>query len=116
MKKAIAFTSNFLANQLHLLLIITASIVCQPATGQDSSYTSYLQKNRDTISIGGYHDFALFDAAFYKNQVFLVSESHGYYKPHEVDFELFKQLNKKTGLRYYLAEIDFSRPITSTNI
>ena len=109
MKKVIASTTNFLANQLHLLLIIAASIVCQPATGQDSSYTNYLQKNKDTISIGGNNDLALFDAAFYKNQVFLVSESHGYYKPHEIDFELFKQLNKKTGLRYYLAEIDFSQ-------
>lgn len=109
MKKVIASTSNFLANQLHLFLIITASIVCQPATGQDSSYANYLQKNSETINIGGNNDLRLFDDAFYKNQVFLLSESHGYYKPHEVDFELFKQLNKKTGLRYYLAEIDFSQ-------
>ena len=109
MKKAIATVSNFLGNQLHLLLIITASIVCQPATGQDSSYADYLQKNMETMNIGGNNDLALFDDAFYKNHVFLLSESHGYYKPHEVDFELFKQLNKKTGLRYYLAEIDFSQ-------
>lgn len=41
--------------------------------------------------------------------MFLLSESHGYYKPHEVDFELFKHINQKNGVRYYLAEIDYSQ-------
>ncbi len=41
--------------------------------------------------------------------MFLVTESHGYYKPHEIDAELFKQINKKNGVRYYVAEVDFSQ-------
>jgi hypothetical protein len=109
MKKAAATISDFFANQLHLLIIIISSIFCQSAIAQDSAYDNYLAKNNEQITIGGNNRFAIFDDAFYSNQVFLVSESHGYYKPHELDTELFKQLNKKTGLRYYLAEMDFSQ-------
>jgi hypothetical protein len=109
MKKAISLSSNFLANQFHLLCIIISSFICHPAMAQDSSRIAYLQQHKETISTGGSNSFVIFDEAFYSHQVFLVSESHGYYKPHEVDFELFKQINKKTGVRYYLAEMDFSQ-------
>jgi hypothetical protein len=102
-------SSNFLANQLHILLIILASFFAQQAVAQDSTYTTYLAKNNEKITIGSNNSFSLLDKAFYSNELFLLTESHGYAKPHQLDAELFKQLNKKTGVRYYLAEIDFAQ-------
>ena len=109
MKKITSNTLNFLANQLHMLVIILATIFSQNATAQDSTYADYLSTNNEKIIIDGKNDFALFDEAFYQNQVFFVSESHGYYKPHQLDAELFKQINKRNGVRYYIAEVDFSQ-------
>jgi hypothetical protein len=116
MKKVIVNSSNFLANQLHVLLIIISSFFVQTIAAQpaatilaDSSYTNYLKNNHEKISIGGTNNFTLFDQDFYNNQLFLVSESHGYSIPHQLDLELFKQINKKAGVRYYLAEIDCSQ-------
>ncbi len=109
MKKIVSNISHFLANQLHLLIMIVASFISQHAAAQDSTYANYLAKNNEKITIGGSNSFAIFDEAFYNNQLFLVTESHGYYKPHEIDAELFKQINKKNGVRYYVAEVDFSQ-------
>jgi len=109
MKKLMSITTSFLANQLHILLIVTASFLSQPTIAQDSTYSNYLAKNNEKITLGATNEFAIFDDAFYNNQLFLVTESHGYYKPNQLDAELFKQMNKKNGVRYYLAEIDFSQ-------
>ncbi|RYF75220.1 MAG: hypothetical protein EOO39_07245, partial [Cytophagaceae bacterium] len=51
-------------------------------------------------------DFPLFDDAFYDNQLFLLGESHGFQKPQEIDLALLKHLNRRIGLRYYIAEVD----------
>ncbi len=109
MKKMITTATNFLANLLHLLLIVVASFLSQLAIAQDSSYSNFLAKNNEKITLGGNNSFTIFDDAFYKNQLFLVTESHGYYKPNQLDAALFKQINKKNGVRYYVAEIDFSQ-------
>jgi len=109
MKKAIENSGHFVANQLHLLIIILSGFFSHTLVAQDSSYTNFLQQNHEKITIGGNNRFAIFDDHFYNNQLFLVSESHGYAKPHELDAELFKQINKKNGVRYYLAEVDFSQ-------
>ncbi|MFN0082764.1 MAG: hypothetical protein ACKVOM_09630 [Ferruginibacter sp.] len=109
MKKLITSTFSFLANYLHILLIITASFLSQPTIAQDSTYSNYLAKNNEKITLGATNDFAIFDDAFYNHQLFLVTESHGYYKPNQLDAELFKQINKKNGVRYYVAEVDFSQ-------
>jgi len=109
MKKMITNTTGSLANHLHIFLVITAGFLSQTITAQDSTYTNYLAQNNEKITLGGNNSFNILDEAFYDNQLFLVTESHGYYKPNQLDAELFKQINKKTGLRYYLAEIDFSQ-------
>ena len=109
MKKLITTAKNFLANQLHIFLIVIAGFISQPAFAQDSTYSNYLAKNKEKITLGGNNAFAIFDDAFYNNQLFLVTESHGYYQPNQLDAELFKQINKKNGVRYYLAEVDFSQ-------
>jgi hypothetical protein len=89
MKKIITQTSNFVANQLHIIIAIIAFIVIclltQTAKAQDSTFNDHLAKNNEKINIGGSNQFAIFDQAFYNNQVFFVSESHGYAKPHQLD-------------------------------
>jgi hypothetical protein len=113
MKKIITQTSNFVANQLHIIIAIIAFVVIcfltQTAKAQDSTFSNYLAKNNEKLTIGGANQFAIFDEAFYNNQIYFVSESHGYAKPHQLDAELFMQINKKNGVRYYIAEIDFSQ-------
>ncbi len=101
--------SNFLLNNFYLLGMIFLTLSSIPAKAQELSKEEYLKRNVATITVDGNNESAIFDEAFYNNQVFLVSESHGYSKPQEVDFELFKQINKKTGVRYYIAEVDFSQ-------
>lgn len=49
---------------------------------------------------------ALFDSEFYKNKVFLLGENHGTAAVQVVDKALLIHLNQKTGLKYYLAEMD----------
>lgn len=108
MKKLITTIPSFLANQLHIMLMVAASLLSQSANAQDSTYSNYLAKNNEKINIGVNNSFAIFNDAFYNNQLFLVTESHGYYQPNQLDAQLFKQINKKNGVRYYVAEIDFS--------
>ena len=53
--------------------------------------------------------FALFDEAFYANQVFLLGEAHGVARVQDVDFALLKHLNARAGVRTYVAEVDCSK-------
>ena len=109
MKRTIKNSLSFLTHQLHIIITALVSFFNLPALAQDSIYTNYLKQNGEKIVIAGNNRFELFNKAFYKNQVFFLSESHGYDKPHEVDFELFRHLHQKTGVRYYLAEMDVSQ-------
>ncbi|MEO6820810.1 MAG: hypothetical protein ABI266_03760 [Ginsengibacter sp.] len=109
MKKILSQKPGIIIKHLLFLILFVVLFFRSPVFAQENNYTKYLQQNQSTISIDSDNNLSIFDDAFYKNQVFLVSESHGYYKPQEVDFALFKQINKKTGVRYYLAEIDFSQ-------
>ena len=109
MQIAIEKILHFLANTLHIFTVVIASICCGTATAQDSTYSSYLKLNNEKLSSGNNNSFLIFDEAFYDNQLFLVTESHGYAKPHEIDAQIFIQLNKKKGVRHYLAEMDYSQ-------
>lgn len=68
------------------------------------SYVDYLNKNKTVFST----DFEL-DKSFYEKQFYMVGEIHGFAKSPEIDFKLFKHLNQKTGVRYYMSEVDFSQ-------
>jgi hypothetical protein len=109
MKKIIQKTASIVANHLHVCIILMGCFSYQPVAGQDSSRAAYLQRNHEKINTETANAFNLFDADFYNNQLFLLSESHGYDKPHQIDALLFQQLNKKNGTRHYLAEIDFAQ-------
>ncbi|TGE27126.1 TraB/GumN family protein [Hymenobacter metallicola] len=53
--------------------------------------------------------FDVFDKAFYNNELFLLGEAHGVARPQEVDFELFKHLNQRAGVRHYAGEFDCAK-------
>lgn len=65
---------------------------------------SYLSKNN--VQISGSINEKLFDADFYKSQVFLLGEIHGYADNQTIDKEMLLFLNKKAGVKYYIAEMD----------
>ncbi len=65
---------------------------------------AYLKKNKTQIA-NTIND-ELFDSDFYKSNVFLLGEIHGYADNQKVDKELLFFLNKKLGVKYYIAEMD----------
>lgn len=65
---------------------------------------SYLTKNKTQITDSINEE--LFDEDFYKSQVFLLGEIHGYADNQKLDKELLFFLNKKAGVKYYIAEMD----------
>lgn len=64
---------------------------------------------RETLDLAGPTQFRLFDAAFYRNRVFLLGESHGVQRLQDVDFALLRHLNQQAGVRRYLAEVDCAK-------
>ncbi|WP_294965701.1 hypothetical protein [uncultured Flavobacterium sp.] len=71
---------------------------------KDDNNISYLSKNN--VQVEASIDGKLFDADFYKSQVFLLGEIHGYADNQKIDQEMFFFLNKKEGIKYYIAEMD----------
>ena len=65
---------------------------------------TYLTNN--TIEIENTINDQLFDDDFYKSQVFLLGEIHGFADNQKLDKELLFFLNKKVGVKYYIAEMD----------
>ncbi|MGJ1361256.1 hypothetical protein ACR79B_06785 [Sphingobacterium spiritivorum] len=65
---------------------------------------SYLTKNKSQITDS--INSELFDQDFYKSTVFLLGEIHGYADNQKLDKELLFFLNKRLGVRYYIAEMD----------
>lgn len=57
----------------------------------------------------GNEEFALFNKAFYANQLFLLGEAHGVRGPQALDFALLKHLNARAGVRTYVAEVDCAK-------
>ncbi len=78
-------------------------------------YQTYLKNNMEVLDTGKELPVQLFDAAFYKNQLFLFGENHGSSLPLAADPLLFKQLHKKAGVRYYIAEVDDTKAWMLTN-
>lgn len=71
---------------------------------QDQKFTDFLKRNEEQISekIAG----KLFDSNFFDSQVFLFGEIHGYADNQKVDQYFLEYLNKKAGVKYYVAEMD----------
>lgn len=71
---------------------------------KNESNITYLKKN-STETTNSIND-KLFDDDFYKSKVFLLGEIHGYADNQKLDKELLFFLNKKLGVKYYIAEMD----------
>lgn len=63
----------------------------------------------ETLTPGAATSFQSFDRAFYRNQLFLLGEAHGVAQPQQLDFDLLRHLNRRAGVRYYLAEVDAAK-------
>ena len=66
---------------------------------------AYLKAHNEVLDRSNL-DFKSFDSAFYNNNIFILSENHGYEDVQTIDYALLIHLNKKIGLRYYIAETD----------
>jgi hypothetical protein len=71
---------------------------------KNENKVAYLDKNK--VQITNSINDSLFDTDFYKSQVFLLGEIHGYADNQKLDKELLLFLNKKLQLKYYIAEMD----------
>ncbi len=115
MKQIVTNITHVIMSYLHFLIFIIAQFIALHIRAQQSSIKDYLIANSQRIVIDSNNSFTIFDKAFYENQIFLSSESHGYAKPHAIDFELFKHINQKIGVKYYIAEIDMAQAKTINN-
>jgi len=69
---------------------------------------AFLRRHRSTVSAGATDSFS-FDTSFYAHQYFFFGETHGSAQPQQTDWALFTQLHRRAGVRYYIAEVDFSK-------
>lgn len=71
---------------------------------KNEANVAYLAKNN--VQISNSINETLFDTDFYGSNVFLLGEIHGYADNQKLDKELLFFLNKKLGVKYYIAEMD----------
>ncbi len=88
------------------LLLLLSFVSCRLLAQSDSSYNSVPHQ---PVQLDAANPFPLFDDSFYRNQLFLLGESHGFQSPQAVDLALLRHLNQRVGLRHYLAEVDASQ-------
>ncbi len=72
-------------------------------------FVDYLKINSETIKTEDSFTFDIMQSDIEKNQLILVGEVHGIGESENFDFNLFKKLYTKHGVRNYLAELDFSQ-------
>ena len=66
----------------------------------------YLSENNVTFALSKADEDFTFDDDFYENRLFLLGEMHGYARVQAIDLALLTHLNKRLGIRFYMAEID----------
>lgn len=107
MKKILKFIKITFISLLSIILLFIAYLYISNKLfleSKDDDNISYLSKNN--VQIGTCIDEKLFDDEFYKSQVFLLGEIHGYADNQKIDQEMLFFLNKKVGVKYYIAEMD----------
>jgi hypothetical protein len=92
-----------------LLLSLLFSLIGLVPVFAQTTVADYLRANHAPFVLTGSANVALFDSAFYANDVFMLGENHGYAVPQTLDLVLLKHLNERVGLRYYMAEMDVAQ-------
>ncbi|WP_427875308.1 hypothetical protein [Flavobacterium sp. MMS24-S5] len=107
MKKILKFIKITFISLLSIILLFIAYLYISNKLfleSKDDDNISYLSKNK--VQIGTSIDEKLFDDEFFKSHVFLLGEIHGYADNQKIDQEMLFFLNKKVGIKYYIAEMD----------
>jgi len=107
MKKILKFIKITFISLLSIILLFIAYLYISNTLfleSKDDDNISYLSKNK--VQIGTSIDEKLFDDEFFKSHVFLLGEIHGYADNQKIDQEMLFFLNKKVGIKYYIAEMD----------
>jgi len=107
MKKILKFIKITFVSLLSIILLFMAYLFISNKLfleSKDDNNVKYLAENN--VQIGASINEKLFDSDFYKSQVFLLGEIHGYADNQKIDQEMLFFLNKKVGIKYYIAEMD----------
>ena len=80
-------------------------VACYSQTA--AAQQEYLKKNAIAWNNGFTEPEKLFDKELLKNQLFLIGEGHGAQYNTELQFDMIRNLQKKTGLRFILLELGF---------
>ncbi|MBL0738735.1 hypothetical protein JI750_17700 [Flavobacterium sp. GN10] len=107
MKKILKFIKITFISLLSIILLFVTYLYISNKLfleSKDDDNVKYLTENN--VQIGASVNEKLFDADFYKSQVFLLGEIHGYADNQKIDQEMLFFLNKKEGIKYYIAEMD----------
>ncbi|MDR2275985.1 MAG: hypothetical protein LBF27_34080 [Sphingobacterium sp.] len=107
MKKTLRFFKYALLSILTILLLLIFYVFISNRIfigSQEQKFTDYLKTNQEQISDN--MEGKLFDDKFYNSQIFLFGEVHGFADNQKMDAIFLKFLNKKEGVRYYVAEMD----------
>lgn len=107
--KIVKFLLKFLV--LPLVVLVLGSLVFFNIknriylAGEDATHIAYLNQHKEVLDKNN-ATFNSFDSVFYNNNVFILSENHGFEDAQLVDYQLFIHLNQKMGVRFYIAEMD----------
>jgi hypothetical protein len=89
------------------LIVIVNFFVTVSFTQTALAQQEYLKKNAIVWNNGFTDPEKLFDKELLKNQLFLIGEGHGAQYNTELQFDMIRYLQKKTGLRFILLELGF---------
>lgn len=73
--------------------------------GEDAAHIAYLNQHKEVLDRTK-ANFNSFDSVFYNNNIFILSENHGFEDVQFIDYQLFIHLNQKMGVRFYIGEMD----------
>jgi hypothetical protein len=107
MKKIVAFLKISFISIITIFVIIFLYFFISNKIflgAKNKTNIEYLSQNKSLINDSVSED--LFDDDFYNSKVFLLGEIHGYADNQKLDKQLFLFLNKKLGVKYYIAEMD----------
>lgn len=79
------------------------------AFAQEEHFKNYLSKNMENIDLKSHDNWKILKEDAKKNQLIILGESHGAQDPQLIDFNLLQYLNKTTGTKNYIAELDYAQ-------